>query len=284
MEQENKTVTPDNIKPDDKTWPEPEFMKMQIPDHIDTSQMTQKKIRKLKKTLFWESKIPEMRAKHRKNIKLKKQKKKEDIEEKVAKGETVDEKAYPEYATGRGKNFKVKFREELQLHHPIVIDCAFENLHRMKDIRSLGNQFSQLLGVNRKLADEGRLPKNAAEIGVEAKAFNIYLTSIVPNAERKEFPLLMPDLSKTRLNSKEMRRLKNKGLIEKYELPEDKVIRIGEDTPWQETNFGAKGKLSNYLKKRDADGWMMNIVENEFTDLPFIEGSSCENRTAEDSL
>ena len=77
MEQEKptNTITENSVskpteKPQDKTWPEPEFMKFPIPDDIDTSEMTKKQIRKLKKTLFWESKIPEMRAKQRQNLKI----------------------------------------------------------------------------------------------------------------------------------------------------------------------------------------------------------------------
>lgn len=281
MEQEQPAPIP---KVQDKVWPEPEFMSFAIPEDIDTSEMTKKQIRKLKKTLFWESKLPEIRAKNRKNIKIKKQKKKEALQKKSDNGEVVDEGEFPEYSHSRGKNFRIEFKKEIQQFQPLIIDCAFENLHKLKDMRSLGNQFSQLLGINRKLADAERLPANAAELGVEAKAFNVYLTGIQPNPERVEYPENAPDLSGSKLNSKQRRRLRQSGKNEKkYELPEDGVIRIG-GVPWEETNFGAKGKLSNYLRKRDADGWMLNTVKNQFTDLPFIEGSSCEQRTDQESL
>jgi hypothetical protein len=35
---------------------------------------------------------------------------------------------------------------------------------------------------------------------------------------------------------------------------------------------------------RDGEGWLMNIVENDFMDLPFIEGSICENRTMDNLI
>jgi len=40
-------------------------MSVKIPDDVDQSMMTKKQIRKLQKTIYWESKLPEMRAKHR---------------------------------------------------------------------------------------------------------------------------------------------------------------------------------------------------------------------------
>jgi hypothetical protein len=47
-------------------------MQVQIPDTVDTSNMTKKQIKKLKKTIFFDQKLPEIRAKQRQNLKIKK--------------------------------------------------------------------------------------------------------------------------------------------------------------------------------------------------------------------
>lgn len=167
-------------------------MSVILPQTIDTSAMTKKQIKKLKKNIFFEQKLPEIRAKQRKNLKIKKLKKKEDIQRKISQGENVNFQSYPEYAKGRGKNFKEKFKQEMKQFQPIIIDCAFENLHRMKDLKSLGNQFSQILGANRKLADVGRLSEEDRKRGIQNKAFNVYLTGVVPNNGKTQFPENIP--------------------------------------------------------------------------------------------
>jgi hypothetical protein len=139
MEQEKDFSESELENSEEKRYPDPEYLDFPIPEHIDISQMSQKKIRKLKKTLYWESKIPEIRAKHRNNLKVKKLKKKEEIQKKVEEGLEVNLNEYPEYAHARSRSFKAKFREELQNAVPIIFDCCFDNLHYPKDLRSLGN-------------------------------------------------------------------------------------------------------------------------------------------------
>ena len=114
-------------------------MSVEIPKEIDVSLMTKRQIRKLQKTIYWESNLPEMRAKHRQNLKLKRQIKKDNIAKKLETGAEVDFSEFPGYAHGASKNFKIKFKEELKLSQPIIVDCAFENLHYVKDMKSLGN-------------------------------------------------------------------------------------------------------------------------------------------------
>lgn len=266
-----------------KKWQEPDYMSVKIPDDVDQSMMTKKQIRKLQKTIYWESKLPEMRAKHRQNLKLKRQIKKEQIAIQLQEGSEVNLQDFPGYAHGASKNFKLKFKEELKNSQPIIVDCAFENLHYVKDMKSLGNQFSQLLGINRKLADITR--GELDDPNVARRAFNIYITGLPNNQDQIEYPQNIPSLSVSGLNSKQRKKLekKEKKNGEGYKLPEDGIIRIGAEN-WQSVNFGAKGKLRKYLQGRDAENWLLNLVENKFDDLPFIEGAACFGRSSDEPI
>lgn len=135
---------------------EPYYLSVKIPENVDVGKMNKRQIKKLQKTIYWESKLPEMRAKHRQSIKQKRLLKKQNIAQQIEQGKTVDYSELPGYAHGSSRNFKLKFKEQLKISQPIIIDCAFENLHYVKDMKSLGNQFSQLLGINRKLSDGTR--------------------------------------------------------------------------------------------------------------------------------
>ena len=111
---EEETICENQNENSSKTWQEPYYMSVQIPEDVDVSKMTKKQIKKLQKTIYWESKLPEMRAKHRHNLKLKRQITKENLAKQKQEGAEVDLSEFPGYAHGASRNFKIKFKEELK--------------------------------------------------------------------------------------------------------------------------------------------------------------------------
>ena len=109
--------------------------------------------KKEKQRIAWEAKLPEMRKQKRIRQKQRRQERNKLINERLEKGETVDMEEIlrkKQIAKLKGKKFKEEFRKKLETSTPIIIDCDFEDNHSAKDLRSLVNQFSYILGANKR--------------------------------------------------------------------------------------------------------------------------------------
>lgn len=122
-------------------------VKDDIPEGMSKSQW-----KKLKKKKYWESKKDEIRQHRKEKKQLSKQRKREQIEELLAKGESIEQIKQELMMKNRSSKYKTK-QDQKYSNVTVIFDCGFDDKMNDRERISLGTQISRSYGENRR-ADE----------------------------------------------------------------------------------------------------------------------------------
>lgn len=135
----------------------------------DLVDMSKNQLKKLKNKLIWERDLPKLKKQKKERLKAKKKALSAKVAELKKEGKDASHLIAQIPRRGkRSRTFKKEMTEKLKDCPPIIIDCSFEAVSEPKEITSLVNQLTQILGSNKYLEQ----PLNLIVTGVGPKTMD----------------------------------------------------------------------------------------------------------------